>query len=89
MEHGPTGCDVATIQESVLQNGVAKAISEVLGNSGNFRPILKENIQTVIGNDVTSQLAEIDRQLKELQQELLRQTNAKKNYTKGLYGSSE
>ena len=80
VEHGPTACDAPTIQESVLQNGVAKAISEVFGNSDTFLPILKENIQTVIGNDVASQLAEIDRQLKELQQELLRQANAKKDY---------
>ena len=80
VEHGPTACDAPTIQESVLQNGVAKAISEVFGNSDTFLPILKENIQTVIGNDVASQLAEIDRQIKELQQELLRQANAKKDY---------
>lgn len=81
MEHGPKGCDAPTIQESVLQNGVAKAISEVFGNSSTFLPILEENMQAIIGNDVEIRLAEIDRRLKELQQELLKQANAKKDYT--------
>lgn len=81
MEHGPKGCDAPTIQESVLQNGVAKAINEVFGNSSAFLPILEENMQAVIGNDVESRLAEIDGRLKELQQELLKQANAKKDYT--------
>lgn len=81
MEHGPKGCDAPTIQESVLQNGVAKAINEVFGNSSTFLPILEENMQAVIGNDVESRLAEIDGRLKELQQELLKQANAKKDYT--------
>lgn len=81
MEHGPKGCDAPTIQESVLQNGVAKAINEVFGNSSAFLPILEENMQAIIGNDVEIRLAEIDRRLKELQQELLKQANAKKDYT--------
>lgn len=81
MEHGPKGCDAPTIQESVLQNGVAKAISEVFGNSSTFLPILEENMQAIIGNDVEIRLAEIDRRLKELQQELLKQANAKKDYS--------
>ena len=81
VEHGPKGCDAPTIQESVLQNGVAKAINEVFGNSSAFLPILKENMQAVIGSDMESQLAEIDGRLKELQQELLKQANAKKDYT--------
>ena len=81
VEHGPKGCDAPTIQESVLQNGVVKAINEVFGNSSTFLPILEENMQAVIGSDVESRLAEIDGRLKELQQELLKQANAKKDYT--------
>lgn len=81
VEHGPKGCDAPTIQEFVLQNGVAKAINEVFGNSNAFLPILEENMQAVIGSDVESRLAEIDGRLKELQQELLKQANAKKDYT--------
>lgn len=53
----------------------------MFGNSNAFLPILKENMQAVIGNDVESRLAEIDGRLKELQQELLKQANAKKDYT--------
>lgn len=57
MEHGPKGCDALTIQESVMQDGVAKAISEVFENSNAFLPILEENMQTVIGNDEESRTA--------------------------------
>lgn len=81
VEHGAKECDAPTIQEFVLQNGVAKAIDEVFGNSSAFLPILEENMQAVIGNDVESQLAEIDERFKELQQELLKQANAKQDYT--------
>lgn len=57
MVHGPKGCDALTIQESVMQDGVAKAISEVFENSNAFLPILEENMQIVIGNDVESRPA--------------------------------
>ena len=79
VEYGPKGCDASTIQESVLQNSMAKAIGEVFGNSSTFILVLEENMQAVIGNDVESQLAEIDERLKKLQQELLRQANTKKD----------
>lgn len=65
----------------MLQNSMAKAIGEVFGNSSTFILVLEENMQAVIGNDVESQLAEIDERLKKLQQELLRQANTKKDYT--------
>ena len=38
-------------------------------------------MQAVIGSDAESRIEEIDGQLKELQQELLKQANAKKDYT--------
>lgn len=38
-------------------------------------------MQAVIGGDVENRLVEIDGRLKELQQELLKQANVKKDYT--------
>lgn len=82
VEHGPKACDAPTIQESDLQNAVARAINEVLGGKEVFLPILEENIEAVIGCGVDDEIAEIDRRLAEQQKELLKLANAKKDYSK-------
>ena len=82
MEHGPKACDAPTIQESDLQNAVAKAINDVLGGREVFLPVLEENIEAVIGESVDDEIAEIDRRLAEQQKELLKLANAKKDYSK-------
>ncbi len=82
VEHGPKACDAPTIQESDLQNAVARAINEVLGGKEVFLPILEENIEAVIGCGVDAEIAEIDRRLAEQQKELLKLANAKKDYSK-------
>ena len=82
VEHGPKACDAPTIQESDLQNAVAKAINDVLGGKEVFLPVLEENIEAVIGESVDDEIAEIDRRLAEQQKELLKLANAKKNYSK-------
>lgn len=82
MEHGPKACDAPTIQESDLQNAVAKAINDVLGGREVFLPVLEENIEAVIGESVDDEIAEIDRRLAEQQKELLKIANAKKDYSK-------
>lgn len=82
MEHGPKACDAPTIQESDLQNAVARAINYVLGGKEVFLPVLKENIEAVIGESVDDEIAEIDRRLAEQQKELLKLANAKKDYSK-------
>ena len=81
-EHGPKACDAPTIQESDLQNAVAKAINDVLGGKEVFLPILEENIEAVIGGSVDDEIAEIYRRLAEQQKELLKLANAKKDYSK-------
>ena len=80
MEHGPKKCDAPTIQESNLQDAVAKAIQEVLGGKDVFLPVLEKNIREVLESESGEQIAEIDHKLKELQQELLRLANGKKEY---------
>lgn len=82
VEHGPKACDAPTIQESDLQNAVARAINEVLGGKEVFLPILEKNIEAVIGGSVDDEIAEIDRRLAEQQKELLKLANAKKDYSK-------
>ena len=82
VEHGPKACDAPTIQESDLQNAVARAINEVLGGKEVFLPILEENIEAVIGCGVDDEIAEIDCRLAEQQKELLKLANAKKDYSK-------
>lgn len=80
MEHGPKKCDAPTIQESDLQDAVVKAVQEVLGGKDVFLPVLEKNIREVLESESGEQIAEIDRKLKELQQELLRLANGKKEY---------
>lgn len=80
VEHGPKKCDVLTIQESDLQDTVIKAVQEVLGGKDVFLPILEKNIREVLESESGEQIAEIDRRLGELQQELLRRANGKKEY---------
>ncbi len=80
MEHGPKKCDAPTIQESDLQDAVVKAIQEVLGGKDVFLTVLEKNIKEVLESESGEQIAEIDRRLKELQKELLRLANGKKEY---------
>lgn len=80
VEHGPKKCDTPTIQESDLQDAVIKAIQEVLGGKDVFLPVLEKNIREVLESESGEQIAEIDRRLGELQQELLRRANGKKEY---------
>lgn len=80
VEHGPKKCDAPTIQESDLQNAVVKAVQEVMGGKDVFLPVLEKNIREVLESESREQIAEIDRRLKDLQQELLRLANGKKEY---------
>ena len=80
VEQGPKKCDAPTIQESDLQDAVVKAIQEVLGEKEGFLSVLEGNIREVLESESGEQIAEIDRKLKELQQELLRLANGKKEY---------
>lgn len=63
-----------------MQDVVVKASHEVSRGKDAFLPILKKKIKAVLGSESREQIAEIDRRLEELRQELLRLTNSKKNY---------
>ncbi len=80
VEHGSKKCDAPTIQEVDLQDAVVKAIQKVLAGKDVFLSVLEENIREVLESESGEQIAEIERRLEELQQELLWLSNGKKEY---------
>lgn len=80
MEHGPGKCDAPTIQESDLQEAVVKAINLALGNRDSMMTVLQENIEAVIRQEDETSAEGINAKLEELQKELLRLANSKKDY---------
>ena len=80
VEHGPSACDAPTIQESELQAAVIKAINIALGNRGSMIAALQENVETVIRQEDESSAEGIEVKLEELQKELLKRANFKKDY---------
>ncbi|MGN8961557.1 zinc ribbon domain-containing protein [Bariatricus sp. HCP28S3_D3] len=80
VEHGPEKCDAPTIQESELQAAVIKAINTALGNRDSMMAALQENVEAVIRQGDESSAENIEARLEELQKELLRRANSKKDY---------
>ena len=80
VEHGPTACDAPTIQEQDLQAAVVQAINLTLGNRENMMVTLQENIEAVIRQEDETSSEGIETKLLELQKELLKLANSKKDY---------
>lgn len=80
VEHGTNACEAPTIQESELQAAVVQAINLALGNRDNMLTVLQENIEAVIQQEDESSVEGIEAKLAELQKELLRLANGKKDY---------
>lgn len=80
VEHVPTACDAPTIQESDLQAAVVQAINLTLGNRENMMVILKENVEAVIRQEDETSSGGIEAKLLDLQKELLKLANSKKDY---------
>ena len=80
VEHGPTACDAPTIQEPNLQTAVVQAINLALGNRENMMVTLQENVEAVIRQGDESSSEGIETRLLELQKELLKLANSKKDY---------
>ncbi len=80
MEHGPEKCDAPTIQESDLQVAVVNAINLALGNRDCMMAVLQKNIETAILQEDETSVEGINAKLEELQKELLRLANSKKDY---------
>ena len=80
MEHGPTACDVPTIQELDLQAAVVQAINLALGSRESMIVTLQENVEAVIRQEDESSSEGIEAKLLELQKEVLNLANSKKDY---------
>ena len=80
VEHGPTACDAPTIQEQDLQAAVLQAINPTLGNRENMMATLQENVEAVIRQEDETSSEGIEAKLQELQKELLKLANSKKDY---------
>lgn len=66
--------------EDLLKDAVVKAINDLLGQKDDFLEVLSNNIETVINEQDTSAVAEIEKKLEELQKQLLIRANSKEDY---------
>lgn len=73
-------CDAPTIQEVDLQAAVVQAINLALGNRESMMSTLQENIEAVIRQEDETSLEGIEAKLLDLQKELLKLANSKKDY---------
>lgn len=80
VEHGPSACDAPTVQESELQAAVIKAINMALSNRDSMMAALQENVEAAIRQEDESSTEGIEAKLEELQKELLKRANSKKDY---------
>ena len=69
-----------TIQESDLQTAVVQAINLTLANRENMMATLQENIEVVIRQEDGTSVEGIEAKLLDLQKELLKLANSKKDY---------
>lgn len=82
VEKGGPDCTARTVREDELHRAVLTAVNDVLSRKDSFLPILKENIRAVLGEDITSKVEEIDKEIKHRQAELLRPGNSDKQIEK-------
>lgn len=80
VEHGPTACDAPNIQEADLQAAVVQAINLALGNRESMMATLRENVEAVIRQEDETSSEGIETKLLDLQKELLKLANSKKDY---------
>jgi len=80
VEHGPERCDAPTVGETELQETVIKAINMALGGKDDMLVTLEQNIASVLALEDEGSMESINAKLGELQKELLKRANAKKDY---------
>lgn len=80
MENTGLVCNSKTVLEDLLKDAVVKAINDFLGQKDDFLEVLSNNIETVINEQDTSTVTEIEKKLEELQKQLLIRANSKEDY---------
>ena len=79
--HGPEACEARTIRETDLQDAVVEAINQLISENSELKEMIKENIEKAITGDESSRIETVDKEMLEVQEELLKVANAKKDYT--------
>lgn len=64
-------CPARTIEETVLHDAVVTAVNDAFAQKNIVIPLLKQNIEEVINDDLEEKIRDIDKQLAELQIELI------------------
>ena len=64
-------CPARTIEETVLHEAVVTAVNDAFAQKNTVIPLLKQNIEAVINDDLEEKIRDIDKQLAELQIELI------------------
>ena len=80
VEKGGPDCSARTVKEETLWDVVVKAVNEMMADQGTFRPLLQANIESALDGNSEEAIATIDEKLLELQKDLLKLANAKKDY---------
>lgn len=80
VDFGPSKCDAPTIGEAEPQDAAVKAINKALGGREDMMKGLQENIKKILSEGSDTAVQEIDNRLLELQKELLKKVNARRNY---------
>ncbi|MDR5586050.1 recombinase family protein [Clostridium aquiflavi] len=80
LENTGLACHSRTVLEDLLKDAVVKAINDLLGQKNDFLEVLSNNIETVINEQDTSAVTEIEKKLEELQKQLLIRANSKEDY---------
>ncbi len=73
-------CDARTVPESQIEQVLLSAINQTLCQKNDFLATLRQNIEAVLRDEKDKPLADIDKRLAELQEELLKRTAARADY---------
>ena len=72
-------CPARTVTEADLHAVVVQAVKEVCVKQDAYLPQLKVNIEKMLGDDNSGLVAELNRQIAELEQQILQRTRAMQN----------
>jgi site-specific DNA recombinase len=73
-------CDARTVLESQIEQVLVSAINQTLCQKNDFLAVLRQNIDAVLRDEKSQPLADIDKRLADLQEELLKRTAARADY---------
>lgn len=74
-------CSARTVKEEMLHAVVIQAVNQVTKCKDDFLPLLQANIEAALCESSKASIVSVDEKLAELQKQLLKLANAKKDYT--------